>query len=220
MLAEDNIPRGTPSLSEVPRVVHGRKTKRPNQDASVAPLVQSRQSLPASRDAARAQSLLDAVASQPALVLLPPDQGPRHQQTRAVARGAFAQLRRQLRACLDEAPIEDGRSHPGEELLEQALIEASGPEIVVKLITSEPDPSFSAAALKLLARVGGGLSEQRRAELVEFGLRSPSIELREAAAEAVEQWEDVALLPMLYAHKEPARWLRAYIKDIIDDISG
>ena len=40
---------------------------------------------------------------------------------------------------------------------------------------------------------------------------TPVASVREAAVEAIEQWEDPALLPLLRDHKEPIGWLKDYI---------
>jgi hypothetical protein len=132
----------------------------------------------------------------------------------------LSRLRRRLWARLDEEPLEDGVTHSAEGIVQQAL---SGPAAqraaFARLVEVEPNPEFASAVLRLAGRVGGSAASNWRGALVRAALGSSSAALREAAVEAIEQWEDAKLLPLLRAHTESVSWLKAYIDDVIDDLS-
>lgn len=129
-------------------------------------------------------------------------------------------LRRRIWARLDEEPLEDGVTHSAEEVVERALSGPAGQRAAfARLVETEPNPEFSAAVLRLAGRVGRSARSDWRGALIRTALSSSSATLREAAVEAIEQWEDAALLPLLRAHTESVSWLKAYIDDVIDDLS-
>ena len=59
-----------------------------------------------------------------------------------------------------------------------------------------------------------------RSELVRNALALDDVEIRDAAVQAAELWDDPHILPVLKSHYEPESWLRDYISDVIDDLGG
>lgn len=127
-------------------------------------------------------------------------------------------LQQQLWSRLDAEPLEDGVTHSAEEVVAKALVEPGGLAAFTQFFEAEPNPEFAASMLRLAGRVGLPADRDTRGELVGIALNSTSIALREAAVEAIEQWEDVKLMPLLAAHTEPAAWLKTYIEDVIADL--
>jgi hypothetical protein len=129
-------------------------------------------------------------------------------------------LRQQIWSRLDDEPLEDGVTHSAEEVVAGALAGPAGQlAAFARLVETEPSHEFSASMLRLAGRVGRTAGPDWRGELVKSALRSSSAILREAAVEAIEQWEDAGLLPLLRAHTESVSWLKAYIDDVIEDLS-
>jgi len=195
------------------------------------------QSLPHSRDTRRAQT--DAVCrinhsfsdSTVAFLNKPgglfsgnlvPDNGcvlPSSQHSKP-ADDLLRRLRRRICARLDQEPLEDGVTNSAEAVVQQALSgSAEQQEAFARLAETERSPEPAAAFLRLAGRVGRSAGGDWRRSLVRAALGSSSVMLREAAVEAIEQWEDKELLPLLRAHTESVSWLKAYIDDVIDDLS-
>lgn len=129
-------------------------------------------------------------------------------------------LRQQIWSRLDEEPLEDGVTHSAEKVVAEALAGPTGQlSAFARLLETERSPEFSASMLRLAGRVGRAAGRDWRGELVKSALNSSSTTLREAAVEAIEQWEDAELLPLLRAHTESVSWLKAYIDDVIEDLS-
>jgi len=128
-------------------------------------------------------------------------------------------LRQQIWSHLVEEPLEDGVTHPAETVVAGALA-GSAVQLAAftQLVGAESNPEFSASMLRLAGRVGRMVGRDWRGELVKRALSSSSATVREAAVEAIEQWEDAELLPLLRAHTEPVSWLKAYIDDVIEDL--
>ncbi len=136
------------------------------------------------------------------------------------ADGPLRRLRQQIWTRLDDEPLEDGVTHSAEKVVAGAL---SGPaaqlSAFAQLLRTESNPEFSASMLRLASRVGRTARRDWRGAVIKAALGSSSPTLREAAVEAIEQWEDAELLPLLRAHTESVSWLKAYIDDVIEDLS-
>ncbi len=129
-------------------------------------------------------------------------------------------LRRRLWVRLEEEPLEDGITHPAENLVREALLGSPNGRLgLYDLVVDDDRPEFSSAVLRLAGRVGRSAENEWRRDLVKSALTASSHALREAAVEAVEQWEDPKLVSLLREHEEPVPWLKDYIDDVIDDLS-
>jgi hypothetical protein len=123
--------------------------------------------------------------------------------------------------ALDQDPIVDGFDHPGEFILNRAF--ASDPESVAQwfqnYITTEPASSRVADILRLLGRFTPYTPAWRR-EIVAAALSSPSVEVRDAATQAVESWAESELTALLRSHVESTPWLAAYAAQVVRDLEG
>ena len=128
-----------------------------------------------------------------------------------------------LRASFEADPVEDGMDHPAEEIIAEALRSSEEGQTLDWLRVFSSDishPIFASSVLRCLGRhdkVGTG---SWRASLVRDGLTADSVEIRDAAVQAAESWDDSDLLDILRSHFEPVSWLRQYIYDVIEDMSG
>jgi len=129
-------------------------------------------------------------------------------------------LESQILSRLEADPVEDGSSHPAEDII-STLIENLGifanDWIFKKLSTDCWGTSIKAEFLHLLARQYSS-SKDWRCRVVQLCLSSPCIELRDSAIRAIETWDDVGLITCLQAHKEQCTWLADYIQRVIQDL--
>ncbi|MCI0561311.1 MAG: hypothetical protein MN733_22725 [Nitrososphaera sp.] len=132
----------------------------------------------------------------------------------------FCQIENQIRAALEADPIEDGYSHPAEALLEKAIRDSgrhAGDWLSGMLSSDRWSASFRAGLLRLLSRQTP-LTEEWRLRVIQLGLSSPNIELRDAAVQAAESWEGAGVMQILQGHREPCTWLADYISRVIQDL--
>ena len=117
-------------------------------------------------------------------------------------------------------PVEDGYRHSAEEILEQAInSDADSAATWIRLlILDRRKPALAAAVLRCLGRLDNPLTEEWRASLVEAALASPDVEVRDAAAQAAELWNDERSYEVLRQHNETEPWLRAYIEEVLHGV--
>lgn len=140
----------------------------------------------------------------------------REASSQANVRATAHSLSAIMRALHDE-PIEDGVTHRAEPLLASHIATFGEGGLLTELRTS--DSTRASALLRLLGR-SSGLSPQLRKELVTWGLSSPSVELRDSAIQAVENWGDRTLAGVLRAHEEPVGWLSDYATNVVRDLEA
>ncbi len=127
----------------------------------------------------------------------------------------------ELQADFLDEPFEDGMDHPAEQTLKQWLTPEREDELIPTLeeiCRDEQHPVFAAGTLKCLARLERrpGTPEQR-AGMVRSALQAENVELRDAGAEAAEQWDgEPQVLEVLKGHQDPTDWIQEYINGIID----
>ena len=115
--------------------------------------------------------------------------------------------------------LEDGMSHPAEEIIGEALRSMEDKPILDWFRTFSLDaerPSFAASVLRCLGRQTLLGTDSWRTELVRDGLSMDDIEIRDAAVQAAESWGDRSLADVMKAHREAEPWLREYIEDVIN----
>ncbi|MCY3669203.1 MAG: hypothetical protein OXH81_26400 [Gemmatimonadetes bacterium] len=118
-------------------------------------------------------------------------------------------------------PLEDGMSHPAEEIIGEALRSMEDKPILDWFRTFSLDaerPSFAASVLCCLGRQTLPGTDSWRAELVKAGLDMDDVEIRDAAVQAAESWGDRSLVDVMKAHREAEPWLREYIENVISDL--
>jgi hypothetical protein len=135
--------------------------------------------------------------------------------TRLVTRDAWSAT---IRAAIDAEPVEDGYSHPLEEILEDVLIRRPESADWVLAAISEGQRCESSALLRCLGRLESPGSETWRSELIAAGLRSPEVEVRDAAVQAVENWDEDSLKNLLRQHDEKVSWLDEYIRQVAGNL--
>ena len=130
-------------------------------------------------------------------------------------------LANRLWAAFDADPLEDGMSHPAEEIIGEALRSTEDKPVLDWFRTFSLDaerPSFAASVLRCLGRQTPPGTDSWRAELVRDGLSMEDIEIRDAAVQAAESWGDRSLADVMKTHRETEPWLREYIEDVISDL--
>ena len=79
-------------------------------------------------------------------------------------------------------------------------------------------PNFAASVLRCLGRQEKAPGSHRwRLDLVRDGLGASNAEIREAAVQLAEVWDEAGMCAILEAHVESESWLREYIEDVIED---
>ena len=133
---------------------------------------------------------------------------------------AKTRLSSRLWAAFESEPLEDGMYHPAEQIIGEAL-QSKESELALEwlreLSLDAAHQTFSAEVLRCLARQEHPGSALWRTELVREGLAMDSVEIRDAAVQAAEWWDDRDLRDVLKSHNEPVHWLRNYIREVIED---
>ncbi len=119
---------------------------------------------------------------------------------------------------LDDAAIEDGVTHRAEQLV-STHVAAFGDAGLLYAVRHNGAPTRAAAFLRLLGR-SSSLGSRMRGELVRWALASTSVEVRDAAVQAIENWFDRTLASQLQAHREPVGWLHDYAANVVRDLEA
>lgn len=141
---------------------------------------------------------------------------PRQVVTRT-SRPAFIALRA-IVADLRDEPLEDGVTHRAESSL-QTLLDDGLTLRDFEEFGSEGRSGHAADLFKLLGRCRPADPRFRRG-ILERAFASPNIDVRDAAVGAAEAWDDADAMAVLRAHREPTRWLAAYIEKLIQQHSS
>jgi len=127
-----------------------------------------------------------------------------------------------LRTSFDIEPLEDGICHPAEEIIRNALRGENRGRVHSKLrevATDGEHPTFAASILRCLGRQTNLATARWRTSVVREALAVNDVEMRDAAVQAAELWEDRHLVDILKSHEEPEPWLREYIRGVVEDLS-
>ncbi|MCI0418030.1 MAG: hypothetical protein L0312_02220 [Acidobacteria bacterium] len=124
--------------------------------------------------------------------------------------------------AIEADPVEDGYSHPAEVFLEE-LLQVSGQNagdwLIDVLSGRRWNASLAAGLLRLSSRQKP-LTKEWRLRVIQLALLSPNIELRDAAVQAAESWDDPGAVQLLQAHTEPCAWLADYIWRVTRDLTN
>jgi hypothetical protein len=136
-------------------------------------------------------------------------------------RSEFSICVRDLYLTLQQEPVLDGFNHPGQPILIKIFESYPGAasEWMLDHITKLSYPSRTADIIRLLCRFRPRTSAWR-SQIVAAALRSSSVEVRDAAIQAVESWAEPELVSLLRKHSDTAQWLAEYAAQIIRDIAG
>ena len=127
----------------------------------------------------------------------------------------------ELHAAFETEPLEDGMYHKAEDIIGQVLQAGKDARILEWLrdfSLDDTQPVFAASVLRCLGRQEHLGTSSWRSELVRDALALDDVEIRDAAVQAAELWDDREILPVLKSHSEPEPWLRDYIFDVINDL--
>ena len=131
-------------------------------------------------------------------------------------------LANKLHAEFEAEVLQDGEHHPAEDLIQEAL-RTSQERVVLKWFETwavdASQPSFAASLLRCLGRQERFGTDSWRTELIRKALSVDNVDIRDAAVQAVESWEDRELIQVLMGHDEPEHWLKDYIQGVICDLT-
>lgn len=123
-----------------------------------------------------------------------------------------------IHAMLERETVEDGYEHSAEDWIAMH-IERFGATGLVEHAMSGEGPSRPSDLIRLLGRLPEIQADLRRS-IVERGLASRDVAVRDAALYCVEKWEDPSLIPLLRSHRDPVRWLADYAQQIVQDLGA
>lgn len=130
-------------------------------------------------------------------------------------------FRLELYSAFDNIPLESCVDHPADQIIERALIEYPRDSILAwlkKFCLDETRPDFAASVLRCLGRQPNPGTEAWRIRLLEDALSTNNLEIRDAAAQTADMWNDKETTDVLRSHKEKVPWLRQYIADVLSDM--
>jgi phosphatidylethanolamine/phosphatidyl-N-methylethanolamine N-methyltransferase len=146
---------------------------------------------------------------------------PAGKEERVAAPDDFRVHLRDLYQALQQEPVLDGLDHPGVAILIEAF--EDDPDVAARWMLNQladpAGPAMVSDILRLLCRFKPQTSAWRR-NVVAAALRSTSVELRDAAIQAVESWGDPELVALLSAHADVAPWLDDYATQVVKDLAG
>lgn len=132
------------------------------------------------------------------------------------------EMRRLLRhviTAIEQEPVEDGVLHPAEPRLAEFLRQYGAATLYAEMFEGRRSATLVASLLRLLGR--RKLENARlREEILRAALASSSIEVRDAAVQAAELWEDPTAIELLRNHTEQNPWLADYIGRVLQEIAG
>lgn len=124
-----------------------------------------------------------------------------------------------LRSLIEVQHVEDGFSHPGEQML-RAYIQKHGLQAIsTAVLSDDSNEVVQAAMLTLLGRVGLG-SVAEKISIASLALKSTSVMVRDSAVQMVELWGDRELSSVLRKHHEREPWLAKYVIQVAAELEG
>lgn len=119
---------------------------------------------------------------------------------------------------LRDEPVEAGLNHPAEATL-QTYLDTYGSAHVASILSALDNSAIWADLLRLLGR-SQHIPLADREQLVRDGLASAHVEVRDAALQAAELWDDSNLATLVRTHREPVPWLAEYAVQIARDLEA
>lgn len=132
-------------------------------------------------------------------------------------------LKSWLMNAFDVEPLENGVTHPAEEIISQFLLKSKGPLVFTwleELIVNTTRPAFVSSIILCLGRFEQLGTADWRATIIRQSLASENIEIRDAAVQAAESWGGSSIRDILLQHNEQILWLRDYIQSIVEDLGN
>jgi hypothetical protein len=125
---------------------------------------------------------------------------------------------REIVAAIVAEPVEDGMTHPAERLI-ATFAQRHGSGEVRGIVCELEKRRLAADFLRLLGRAAP-LDAAARSEILRDALQSSDLEVRDAAIQAAESWNDRALAEILRSHREQVPWLADYLRRVAADLEG
>jgi len=120
-----------------------------------------------------------------------------------------------IKSLIEDYPVEDGYSHPAEEILKEVIFEDNIAFKEWLLQLEKEDEALFAEVLRLLGRIEPTQIEDWYLEIAKIALANSNIEVRDAAVQAIELWATPKAFSLLREHCEQTSWLKEYIDRII-----
>ena len=131
-------------------------------------------------------------------------------------------LLNELRNDYTNQPQESGFDHRSEDTLRQALTPYNQAEVLdwlSQICNNRHKPTLAASVMRTLSNLEQPGNPRWRLRLVKRSLKSSSTDVRDAAIQAVEQWQEHRLVALLQQHEDPIDWLHQYAQGVIRDLT-
>jgi hypothetical protein len=126
----------------------------------------------------------------------------------------------EVRYAVEQEPLEDGYEHPAEKLIGEAL--DADPEEAIQwlrfLVFEQRNVHFVASVIKCVGRLAEEQHPDWAYEFARNALLHQDVEVRDAAAQALELWGTSQSLEILTRHHEEVHWLRDYINRVVEQL--
>lgn len=136
----------------------------------------------------------------------------------------YRRFRRRLIGLLCEEPIEEGVSHPADQLIKESL---DADQVTCRDWLSRSlaenlylRTSIAASILRCIGRLSSGQVGTWGIDVVEKAICSDDAEVRDAAIRALEKWGTDECLLVLRQHRDPEGWLDDYVQQVICDLES
>ncbi len=118
-----------------------------------------------------------------------------------------------INTLIDDETLDDGYTHSAESMLREHIEQFGAAGLIDHAFTTA-SPIRSADLVRLLGRIPEVEVRIRRI-VVERGLASLHVVVRDAALQAAETWEDASLVALLREHRDAVPWLAQYAEKIV-----
>ncbi len=121
-------------------------------------------------------------------------------------------------------PVEDGYSHPAEEVLRKLVVHfpQKTSNWLYNTVQYETNAGIVASILKCLGRLEPNGYIDHGLAIAEAALKHHDVEVRDAAVQMLEEWGSEKAVGILDQHlkNEEVDWLRDYIESVLEDLKG
>lgn len=147
----------------------------------------------------------------------PPAKGKIRRNSDTADAAALTEL---LAAAFERQPLLDGEAHPADDIIADFLESDRSiayPSALENIILHHQDSDLVASTLQCAAHFEPPWSDSRKAALVQSGLQSDDIVIKDAAVRAAECWICAEIIQVLENHQDQTQWLQEYIDEVIAD---
>ena len=132
-------------------------------------------------------------------------------------------LKYELQAKFEHQPLQDGMNHLADGTLREATLQLDEADLhpwLREFCTDAAHPAFASDTLKCMARLTPVVGTPTwRANLVEDVLQNLDLQMRDAAVQASEHWQDRQIIDVLRKHRDPDAWIQRYIEGVLRDLT-